>query len=252
MDQLAEKPDGPAAIVHIPRPVLQPQDVAGLGEMRQQRVVAGVLLAMGIVAAEGPGHRVAGPDHGPIHVDRQPRQVEPLELLVEQLAIEGDQRLQRFLGELLEPVDHRAVRREARQATESGDQWVVGEIAQMLEAAGPDDEQADHQEDQPARAVVAANVIAAKRLANPAMQLEQPEIPAQQLQTAVRGQLLRDELDGQIGLDDASQPRYRQPHQKGLQCVRDDVGTSSLKSAPGALLIHADRTFTPWLFSDQG
>src|SRR6516162_7542066 len=76
---------------------------------------------MGIVAAESPGHRVAGPDHGPIHVDRQPRQVEPLQLLVEEVAVQGDQRLECFLGELLEPVDHRAVGGDARQPTEPGD-----------------------------------------------------------------------------------------------------------------------------------
>jgi hypothetical protein len=36
------------------------------------------------------------------------------------------------------------------------------------------------------------------------MQAERLKVPAQQLQTTVRGQLLRDELDGEIGLDDAS------------------------------------------------
>lgn len=80
-----------------------------------------VLLEMDIVAAEGLGYHVAGSDHGPIHVDRQPRQVEPLQLVVDELAIQGDQRLERFLGELLESVDHRAVGGDARQATEPGD-----------------------------------------------------------------------------------------------------------------------------------
>jgi hypothetical protein len=122
----------------------------------------------------------------------------------------------------------------------------------MLETAGADDKQRDHQEDQPTRAVVAPEAVAAERLANPAMQAEQAEVPAQEFQAAVRGELLGDELDGQFGLDDVSQPRYRQPHQKGLRCVGSDVGTSSLKSAPGALLIHVHRAFTPGLFSDQG
>jgi hypothetical protein len=31
-----------------------------------------------------------------------------------------------------------------------------------------------------------------------------------------------------------------------------NVGAFSLMSTSEALLIHADRTFTPWLFSDQG
>ena len=122
----------------------------------------------------------------------------------------------------------------------------------MFEAAGADDEQADHQGDQPARPVVPSEPVAAERLADPAMQTEQAEVPTQQLQPTIRGQLLRHELDGEIGRDDAAHPRYRQPHQKGLRCVRGDMGMSSLKSAPGALLIHAHRAFTPGLFSDQG
>jgi hypothetical protein len=252
VDQLAQEPGGPAAVMHVARPVLQPQDVAGLGQVREQGVVAGVLLEMGIVAAEGPAHGVPRSDDGPIDVDRQPRQVEPLQLLVEQRAIEGDQRLERLLSELLEPVDHGTVRRNPRQARESRHQRIVGEIAQVFEAAGADREQRDHQQHQSACAVVAAEPVAVERLLDPPMQPEQPAVPAQEFQAAVRGQLLRDKLDGQIGLDDASQPRYRQPHQKGLRCVRDDVGTSSLKSASEALLIHPDDSFTGGLSSDRG
>jgi hypothetical protein len=42
-----------------------------------------------------------------------------------------------------EPIDHRAVGGEARQATQPGDQQVMGEIAQIFNAAGTDDEQPD-------------------------------------------------------------------------------------------------------------
>ena len=88
---------------------------------------------MGIVAAEGLGYHVAGSDHGPIHVDRQPRQVEPLQLVVDEFAIQGDQRLERFLGELLESVNTtvRSVGMRARPqsrvtagtALHGGDRW---------------------------------------------------------------------------------------------------------------------------------
>jgi hypothetical protein len=71
------------------------------------------------------------------------------------------------------------------------------------------------------------------------MQPEQAEVPPQQLQAAVRGQLPRHELDGQISLDDASQPRYRQPHQKGLEGIEGPF-------------FHANRILMPGLCSDQG
>jgi hypothetical protein len=90
------------------------------------------------------------------------------------------------------------------QACESLDQRVVGQIAQVLKAAGADHEQRNHQQHQSACAVVASEPVATERLANPAMQPEQTEVPAQQLQATVRGQVLGDELNGQIGLDDAS------------------------------------------------
>src|SRR5581483_4409288 len=48
VDQLAQESDGPAAVVDIPGPVLQPQDVAGLGQMGQQGVVTRVLLEVGV------------------------------------------------------------------------------------------------------------------------------------------------------------------------------------------------------------
>jgi len=128
----------------------------------------------------------------------------------------------------------------------------VGDVAQVFEAARADHDQRDHQEHEPARPVVAPQPVAAERLTNAAMQPEQMEVPAQQFQAAIRGQLLRHERDGQIGLDDPSQLRYRQPHQKGLLCVRVNVPASSLMSASEALLIHPTHSFRPESFSDQG
>jgi hypothetical protein len=111
--------------------------------MGEQGVVAGVFLEVGIVPAEGPRHGVARPDDSPIDVDRQPRQVELFELLVEQLAIEGNQPLKRLLGELREPVDHGAVRGDPREPREARHQRIMGQIAQVLETAGADHEECE-------------------------------------------------------------------------------------------------------------
>src|SRR5438445_308795 len=85
-------------------------------------------------------------------------------------------------------------------------------------------------------------------------QLVLPQIAAEHLQPAVRGQLLAHELDVQLSLDHPSQARYAQTHQAGLLCVGSDVGTSSpLNNAQEAALFQRiPSLLTAQLFSDQG
>ena len=73
-------------------------------------------------------------------------------------------------------------------------------------------------------AIIAAGGRAGR--AQSTRQLALPQVAAQQLQPAVRSQVLTHELDVQVSLEHASQPRYAQTHQNGLLCVGSDVGTS--------------------------
>jgi hypothetical protein len=59
-----------------------------------------------------------GANHGAVQVDRQTPQRELLNLLIAQFAVAAHQPAQRGLRKLLEPVDHRAVAGNTRQATE--------------------------------------------------------------------------------------------------------------------------------------
>src|SRR2546428_485378 len=90
--------------------------------------------------------------------------------------------------------------------------------------------------------------------AQAARPVEVPQIPADQLQAAVRGQLVTPELDLQLPLDHPSQARYAQTHQGGLLCVGSDVGTSApLQNAQeGVLFLRILNQCTPQLFSDWG
>jgi len=87
-----------------------------------------------------------------------------------------------------------------------------------------------------------------------AQQFELPQVAAQQLEPAVRDQLLAHELDVQLPLDHSPQARYAQTHQGGLLCVGSDMGMSSpFKNAQEAVLFHRILTpFRPQLFSDWG
>ena len=73
-DELPQKAHGLGGVVDIAGPVLQPQDVPGLREMSQERVVARVLPMVRVEAPEGPADRGAGADHGAIDVDGEARQ----------------------------------------------------------------------------------------------------------------------------------------------------------------------------------
>jgi hypothetical protein len=202
-----------------------------------------------VEAAKRPADRRPGADDGAVDVDGEPGELQPGAGVGDEVVVELDQRGQGGLGELPEPVGHGARRRDPRQSTEPGDQWIAAEIAEMLQPASADVEQGQHEQSQTPAAVVAAGGGA--RGAQAARQLALPQVAAQQLQAAVRGQLLAPELDMQGPLDHSSQARYAQTHQRGLLCVGSNVGAFSLSIAQEAflLLVH---DATQHLFSDWG
>lgn len=63
-------------------------------------------------------------------------------------------------------------------------------------------------------------MVGAEGLPDPPMEVEQPEVPAQEFQPSVRGEILWNELDGEIPLDHPPQSRYSQAPYKGLLCER--------------------------------
>jgi hypothetical protein len=184
-----------------------------------------------------------------IDIDRQARQGQAPDCVDHEVVVELDQRPQGGLRELAEPVADGAGRRDAGQPAEARDQRVPGDIAQVLEAAGTDVEQRQNEPREPAAPVVPAGGGA--RRAQSARQVLLSQVAAQQLQAAVRGQLLRRELDMQRALDHPSQARYAHTHQRGLLCVGSNVGAFSLSIAQGAFLLPIHDA-TQHLFSDWG
>jgi len=237
-------------IVHVARPVLEPQDVPSLREMGDQGVVARVFPMMRIEPAERPGDRRTGTNDRAVDIDGEPRQLQPSDGLHDQIVIELHQGAQMLLGEALQPVAHGPGRRHLRQATEPRDERVAGEILQVLQASGPRVEEREDQQPEARAAVIPAQRCT--RSPQPGGELESLHVTPQQFETAEGRELLRHELDGKIPLDHPSQAVYAQTHQKGLLSRGMDVGTSSLSIAQEALLIHTDRDLMPHLFSDWG
>ncbi len=139
-------------------------------------------------------------------------------------------------------VDEEALRDVRRQV-------VVGARQLRAQDDVADVEQRQHEPREPAAPVVPAGGGA--RRAQSARQILLSQVAAQQLQAAVRGQLLGRELDRQRALDHPSQARYAHTHQRGLLCVGSNVGAFSLSIAQGAFLLPIHDA-TQHLFSDWG
>jgi len=120
----------------------------------------------------------------------------------------------------------------------------------VLQTAGADVEQAQHEQREAPPAIVAAR--RATHRAQPLRHVALAQIAAEQLQATVRRQFLIDELDVQLPLDQPSQARYAQPHQRGLLGEGSNIGVFSLKTTQGAFLLQRNRSFTHDLFSDWG
>ena len=178
---------------------------------------------MRIEPPKGPGDAPAGAHHGAVDIDRQPRE--------------------------LQPRDGLGGRRDPGQLTEARDQRIPSEIAKMLQPARAGVEQRQHEQGQPAPAIVAARRCT--RGAQPTRQIALPQVPAEQFQAAVRGQRLVHELDVQLPLDHPVQARYAQSHQRGLLCEGSNVGAFSLSIAQEAFLLPIHDA-TQHLFSDWG
>jgi hypothetical protein len=250
VDELTQEGDGLLGIVDVPRPILEAQDVPGLRQVGHEGVVAQGLAMMGIEAAEGPLHGGARTHDSAVDIHGQARQAEFRDRLDDQLVVELNHRREGGLRELAQPVAHGMGGGDAGQAAEARDQRVAGDIAQVLEAPRADVEQRHHQQRQAPPAVVTRH--AGHRAPQPRHDVEPVQVATDQLQAAVRRQLLGHELDRQITLDHSSQAPYAQAHQRGLLESWNDMGMSILSIRWKAPLIQADCRFLPPGISDQG
>jgi len=196
-----------------------------------------------------PSHLVAGADYCPIDVDRQPPQTQLPNLIVEQLTIDPHQCRKRGLGEFLQPLHHRPIRRNAGQTTQPGEQRIVCHIAQLLKPPRSDHQQADYQHHQMRTAVIPTEVVLTKSLSKAMIQTDYRKVLPYQLQPPIRRQLLAAELDRHAPLDHPPQPRYPQPHPGGLPSLLRVALARTLIYAWGASFLQSLRPTYKKFFS---
>ncbi len=187
--------------------------------------------------------------HRAVDVDRQARQREARDRVDDEIVVELHQRRHGSLRELAEPVTDGARRGDPRQPAEAGKEGIAAEIPKMLQPTGPDVEQRQDEQGEAAPAIVSARGRTGG--AQSPRQLALPQVAPEQLQAAVRGQLLGYELDMPRPLDHPSQARYAQTHQRGLLCEGSNARAFSLSIVQGAFLLQICAA-THHLFSDWG
>ena len=145
--QGAQKRQPRLPIVDVARPVLDPQDVRGLGQVRHDRVVAGDLALVRVVATSRPLHLQPRRHHHAVDIDRPGAQPQARQQGAHHGRVE---RLQPSDGphrEVPQPPTQRARGGDDAHAAEPLEDRVVRDVGHMAQAPAADDDQPDQHPD---------------------------------------------------------------------------------------------------------
>ena len=147
-------------IVDVARPVLDPQDVCRLGQVRHDRVVAGHLPLVRVVAPRGPFDLQPGRHHDAVHIDRPGAQPQRGQQLTHDGRVEHLEAGDRAHREMPQPPTQRARGRHHAHVPEPLEDGVVRDVGHVAQAPAADGHQPDqhphhrhHAEVAPARQV---------------------------------------------------------------------------------------------------
>src|SRR5690606_5430989 len=210
--QFSQKTQRGLAVMHVPRAIAHPQHMRRLSKVRHDRVVARNLSAMRVVAALGSLDLKSRRHDRPVNVDRQGAQTEPRQHLCNHRGIERHQMLDTLHREALEPSARRSRRRPGLNSSETVQQWVGGEILQMLEPAAADHEQPDQHADHGDGTEVSTEACLAKRRPDQVVETDLSQVPIEQLQSRVRSELYVGELKSKIPVDTSMQFGFSSSH----------------------------------------
>jgi len=187
--------------VNVARTILDREDLAGLGHVGQDRVVARDLAVVRIEAPLRPGHLQTGRYHRAVHVQRHPAAAEPSQRLAHQLRVQLAESPHTAVGELLQPAAQRALVGQPPQPGQAAHQGIASNVVDMAQPASSDPQQPEQQANHRHERVVARKGVLRERPAHPAVKIERPQEAIQQLEARVRRQRLPGELDLQIVVD---------------------------------------------------
>ena len=156
---------------------------------------------VGIEAALRPADPIPGPDDGAIEIDRGPSERTGVEGRGGDLPKQGIQTLAKARGDLLEPAGDRALIRHPLETCKAQEERVPRHHPGMAQPQAAHQQQADHEQRHPQRAVVRIEAAIREDGSEPVHESGSLEEASEELQAGVSGERLLRELDPQIALD---------------------------------------------------
>ena len=169
---------------------------------------------MGVVAAAGSLDLKTRRDHHPIDIHRQGTQSKPRQDLRHHCGIERYQVLNAFHREAFEPATHGARRRPLPHPSKASQQRIGGQVLQMLKPPAAYDQQPYQYPHHRDHAEIPADASLGKCRADQAAEAHTAQIPIEQFQPGVGGELRVGELEGKIPIDTSTQFGVSSPHSR--------------------------------------
>ena len=141
-------------VVHVARPIPHPEELAGLREMRRQRVVRRVLRMVRAEATLGAIDALAAAQHRAVELDRGAREGDLLARSIRHVAQQIVQPLLVGRDHVLQSARERSLIGKSAQARETQEQRISIEHPQVREPAATEQEHAHHDQRRAERAVV--------------------------------------------------------------------------------------------------
>ena len=154
VDELTQERGGLLVVVDVAGSILETQDVAGLRDVREQRVVAAIFRWCGLKPRKAQATVAPVRTTVPSTSSVSPRDVQPGHGVEHNVLVQPDQRTQRLLSKAPQPVAHGERRRHAGQAGRAPHERIADEVLQMLQSSRPDVGQRHEQQGEARAAVV--------------------------------------------------------------------------------------------------
>jgi len=196
----------------VSRSVLHAKELCCLGQIGCDWVVAGDLTSMRVVATKRPLHVEASRDHGSIDIHGEAPELKTLHGVGEHVGVQRLQSGSDRAGASGQPPTQRSISGKNPKTTESLDQGITDQIADVTQAAGSHHEHREQNADDPDRREVPSGIGGPKVLPKSRGEVDPMEILPEELDPGVGGEPFAGEANPEIGLDRGRQLAFSMSH----------------------------------------
>jgi len=209
---VAQKPQRRLSVMHIAGAVLHAQDMRGLRQVREDRVVARHLPVMRIEASTRAVDLQPGRHDDAVDIDRDRAQPQPRHDLRDHRRVHPLPPLDGRHGEGRQPPTDGPRSRHHAHLAEATEDRVIGRVREVAQAPPADHEQPDQQPHHRHGPKVAAQRRVHKRIAHHAIEVDATQVLLEQLEACVGRELNIAELEREIRVDTAGQIGFSSSH----------------------------------------